>query len=485
MTDEMATSEAILSEAPVGFAIIEAPGIVRWANPAYFRTTGRDPSMLGRDLRQLAEPEGSLGPAVRAAVERALRSGESAAFRSVATIHRRLPAATFVDVEVRPAPPTADGTRRALLVVVDVTDRLEEHRKAQLFYSSFLSSTNAMEITDSRGILVDVNPAFERIYGYSRAECIGQKPNLVQSDGTPPEVYRRMWAELTDPSRGYWSGELENRNRMGRALPVFLTITAIRNDAGAATHYLGVAVDLTEQKSWERVAGHADRLASLGQLAAGVAHEINTPLANVMLVTESLRRKTTDPWVRGRLDTVSSQVEAAAKIVRGLLDFARRSEAQMASLDLRDVSRDAVEFLKGKQSENVEYDLRLPAEPVPIWGDRNQLIQVLTNILNNASDAMDGKGTIRIEVRCEDGDAEVEITDTGPGISEEALPHIFEPFYTTKPEGQGTGLGLAICHGIVQTHHGSMVARNLADGGASFLITLPRADPRTAPSAPD
>jgi PAS domain S-box-containing protein len=475
MEEEPEAAGGVLTALPIGVAVIEVPGRLRWANPAYFAAAGQSPSLVGRDLREIVDVDGTLGPAVREAIGRALQSGTPETVRTVRVKDPRGPGDAYVDIELRPIPTGPTGTGRVVLLVHEVTDRVRERRQAELFYAAFVTSSNAIEITDGQGILVDGNPAFERTYGYSRAECIGKKPSLVRGRSTPPELYRRMWAELTDPTRGYWSGELQNKDRWGKERPVFLTITAIRGDSGVATHYLGVAVDLSEQRSWERVAGHADRLASLGQLAAGVAHEINTPLANVMLVTESLRRKTNDPVVRARLDTITAQVDVAAKIVRGLLDFARRSEPQIVELDLRDVTHDTVEFLKGKQSENVEFDVRLPAEKVPIHGDRSQLIQVLTNILNNAYDAMEGEGRIRIEVRRDGDDAEVEIVDSGPGISDEALPHIFEPFYTTKPQGQGTGLGLAICHGIVQTHHGTMVARNLPEGGASFLITLPLA----------
>lgn len=466
----------ILTQAKVGLAVLEPPGTLRWANDAFFEASRWPREWLGRDVHDIANEGDPLAVVVRDRVAAALREGHPVSQRSA-----RVPGAgsardRYFEVDVRELVEIGEP-RRELVELHDVTDRVEEHHQARLFYSSFLTSSNAIEITDANGVLVDVNPAFERIYGYTRAECIGRRPNMVRSRQTPSSVYDRMWADLLDPARGFWSGELLNRDRQGNDRPVFLTITGIKNDAGVVTHYLGVAVDLSERKYWERVAGHADRLASLGQLAAGVAHEINTPLANVMLVTESLRRRNPDPWTRGRLDTITGQVEVAAKIVRGLLDFARRSEPQMAGLDLRDVAHDAVEFLKGKQSENVEFEVRLPEQRVPIWGDRSQLIQVLTNVLNNAYDAMEGEGRIWIEVRRTDDDAEVQITDSGPGISEEALPHIFEPFYTTKPEGQGTGLGLAICHGIIQTHHGSMVARNLPPRGASFLITLPIAAP--------
>jgi two-component system, NtrC family, sensor kinase len=259
---------------------------------------------------------------------------------------------------------------------------------------------------------------------------------------------------------------------MGRERPVLLNITAIRTHAGEVTHYLGVAVDLSEQRTWELRAAHADKLASVGQLAAGVAHEINTPLANVMLVAESIRRRNQDPWVATRLDTMTEQVDVAARIVRGLLDFARREEPHVGDFDLVAVARASVEFLRGKQSADVEIAEVYPDGPVPIAGDRGQLMQVLTNILNNAYDAMDGKGAIRLSVRRQGSRAELEIVDFGPGISTQALPHIFEPFFTTKPE-TGTGLGLAICHGIIQAHHGSITARNVPGAGAGFLVSLP------------
>jgi signal transduction histidine kinase len=204
-----------------------------------------------------------------------------------------------------------------------------------------------------------------------------------------------------------------------------------------------------------------------------VAHEINTPLANVMLLAETLRRRTEDPWVLHRLDGMTEQIEVASRIVRGLLDFARREPPHPTHLDLVEVAKESVAFLRGKQSADVDLEETYPATEVPILGDRGQLMQVLTNILNNAYDAMAGKGTIRVSVRWDGRLAELEIIDQGPGILPDDMPHIFEPFFTTKPEGQGTGLGLAICHGIVMSHHGAITARNVPGAGAGFLISLP------------
>ncbi|MFZ0698733.1 MAG: ATP-binding protein [Thermoplasmata archaeon] len=467
--------ETLVGALPLGLATVGPDGQLRWTNRTWHMLTRLD---AHRPASRVDDVLGVAGAQNRETFLRWIRDGTAGVLRSVPFTRAGSAEVTYADLEVRLVPPIAPDSDR-LIIIHDVTDRTIDHDRARLFYESFLTSTNAIEITDDQGVIVDVNPAFERIYGYSRAECIGQKPSLVRSSSTPAGVYTRLWADLLDPSRGYWSGEIMNRDRWGHERLVLLTISAVRDDRGITTHYLGVAVDLTEQRIWQRSAAHADRLASIGQLAAGVAHEINTPLTNVMLVAESVRRRTKDPWVLARVDAITGQVDIAAKIVRGLLDFARRSEPQIAALDLVDVSRAAVDFLRGKQSANIELEEVYPATPVPVAGDRGQLIQVLTNILNNGYEAMDGApgGRLRIEVRAVDRLAEVEVTDSGPGISPDAIDHLFEPFFTTKPEGRGTGLGLAICDGLIQAHHGQLTARNRPEGGASFVVQLPLAPP--------
>lgn len=486
------TSEALdpelavgaMAVAPMAIAVITAPGTISWANPAYFATTGRAAGLLGTDFHEIPESDGTWSAPIREAVDAALLYGTPSTFPGVRARYRDRRGGVYLDVDVRPLPDPPSGPRRVLLVIRDVTDRVTEHEQSVMFRQAFRSSTNAMQLTDAEGIMVDVNPAYERIYGYSREECIGRKPNLVRSRHTPNAVYERMWHDLLDPALGYWTGELLNRDRMGRERPVVLTITSIRSDRGTITHYLGVAVDVSEQRSWERRAAHADKLASIGQLAAGVAHEINTPLANIQLVTESLRRRTQEPATLARLDTMSEQIEAAARIVRGLLDFARREEPNPVPLDLTEVVRGAVEFLRGKQSADVILEEEYPREPVEILGERGPLTQVVTNLLNNAYDAMHGTGSIRVSVARRNESAEIEVVDSGPGIPVELLPRVFEPFFTTKPEGEGTGLGLAICHGIVQSHQGAITVRNVPGAGAGFRVTLPLRPPAAnAPSA--
>ncbi len=484
MPETIRALRAVLDEAPVAIVLLERDGTVAWANSTYRRwAQGPEAPTTYRDHPLLAGPE--LAPMIARGLEASPGPATVGAARTIPLPAGHAGPVKFLDATLRAVPEAPGRPSRLVLVLVDATERQREEEAARLQYEAFLTSTNAIEVTDRDGILIDVNPAFEATYGYSRAECLGKRPNLVRSRRTPTALYERMWAELLDPARGHWSGEIINRDRWGRERPVFLTITAVRDPRGTATHYVGVAVDLTEQKAWERVAAHSDRLASLGQLAAGVAHEINTPLANVMLVAESLRRRTTDPWTRGRAETITAQVEVAARIVRGLLDFARRSAPQTSRLDLVDIAGETVRFLRGKQPAEVEVEERYPPTPVPILGDRGQLMQVLTNLLLNAYDALEGSadGRIVVEVRRGDRETEIEVRDSGPGIPLEALPHVFEPFFTTKPEGRGTGLGLAICHGIVQAHGGTIVARNIPGSGASLVVSLPLAPPEPPPPA--
>ncbi|MDE1835368.1 MAG: PAS domain S-box protein [Euryarchaeota archaeon] len=464
--------ERLLAEAPCGVAVVQEPCELVWANERFISVTGRPRTHMPADLRQVERLQG--GPVVRA-LEQALKEGRSVTIPDVLLVSR--PSVRYADIHIWPLPGPTNEPRMVVATLYDQTERVADRARARLFYESFLTSSNAIEVTDRSGVLVDVNPAFERVYGYTRAECIGKKPSLVRSRKTPPELYEKMWKDLTDPTIGHWSGEIANRDRRGHDRQVFLTITAIRDELGEITHYLGVAVDLTQQKAWEQGAAHAERLASLGRVAAGVAHEINTPLANILLVAESIRRRTQDPWMISRVAAMSSQVEVAAKIVRSLLEFSRRSEPHFQELDLVRVAKDAVEFLQGKQSADVEVSERYPSGPVAIHGDRGQLIQVLTNILNNAYEAIEGAGRITLEVREDHGSAVVIISDSGKGIAPEALPHIFEPFFTTKEEGKGTGLGLAICHGIVQSHQGTILAENIPQGGAAFTIRIPLRTP--------
>ncbi len=473
--------DSTFGRGPMGALLLDAEGTVECTNAAFRELLGLTYEIAGRPLAEV------LGPGqqrLEAARVRALTQRRKVSISDVVLEPARRDRRRTVDVDLYPQSDDDGHVSGVLLVVTDRTGPGRDLAdSARLFYHAFLHSTNAMELTDRDGFLIDVNPAFERIYGYSKEEVIGRKPNVVSSGKTDPAIYTRMWKKLLDPDGGSWSGELVNRDRRGIEHPVLLTITAIRGPDGMITHFLGVAVDQTERRAWEQGAMHSERLASLGQLAAGVAHEINTPLANIMLIGESVRRRTSDPWTQGRIDSLLQQTESAAKIVRGLLDFARRPEARVGEVDLRQLVSQAVSFLRGKQPLEVAVEIGLPTEPVMVRGDREQIQQVVTNLLNNAYDAVDRRGKIFVEVRSDSDWAHVRVQDNGPGIPADVQAHLFEPFYTTKPEGKGTGLGLAICHGIVESHGGSIAVESEPGKGTMFDVALPRAG-RPGPPPP-
>jgi len=223
----------------------------------------------------------------------------------------------------------------------------------------------------------------------------------------------------------------------------------------------------------------SDRLASLGKLSAGVAHEINNPLGAIMTLTALTLEdfKQEDPN-RENLEEVIRQTERCRDIVRGLLEFARQSEVFMEPADLNKILLDTLALVERQSmffNINVvkDWDPELP----PVMADRSQLQQVFTNILMNAVQAMEERGTVTIVTRHLRAEriVEVRITDTGCGIPEDKIGRIFDPFFTTKASGQGTGLGLSIAYGIVTSHGGNITAQSEAGQGSTFIIRLPAA----------
>ena len=464
-------SSDLFAHSRVGVLGIGPEGRVLLANPSAVRLLQGPREPLGTELFSWPRVAGS---PLAQMVERALVSHEGATANELSVRSLEDPEPRFLDAEIV-VPPGPAGSPALLLLVEEVTGRVTEHARAQLFYRAFLYASDAMEITDARGILVDVNPAFERIYGYRRDEVIGRKPAVVASGKTPLPLYETLWRDLLDPGKGSWQGEIINRSKDGAEHPVLLTVYALRDEDGNITHFMGLATDLTRRKRMQQRTAQMDRLTSLGQMAAGVAHEINTPLANITLVAESLRRKSSDPWVKARADVLLGQAEAASRIVRSLLEFSRPREAHVTDLDLNHVVREAMVFVTAKQSPEVELESTLSRAPLIIQGDRHQLIQVVVNLLSNAYDAVAGKGLIRIVTEAANGLAELRVVDSGPGIPAAVRSHLFEPFFTTKMEGKGTGLGLAICYGIVRSHGGEISARDAPGSGAEFVVRLPLA----------
>ncbi len=224
--------------------------------------------------------------------------------------------------------------------------------------------------------------------------------------------------------------------------------------------------------------GRSEKLASIGRLAAGIAHEINNPLTGVLTFSHLLREKPKmDDEDRQDLDLIIHETTRAADVVRGLLDFARERPVLMESLDLNHVVRQTVRLIRNqKVFERITIAEEL-AESLPdVEGDRNQLQQVLLNLALNACAAMPEGGRMTISTRTSEGEIHMALADTGCGIPPEDMDKIFDPFFTTKPVGEGTGLGLSVSHGIVDRHGGRIEAESRVGQGTTFTIVLPVKD---------
>ena len=227
----------------------------------------------------------------------------------------------------------------------------------------------------------------------------------------------------------------------------------------------------------------AEKLASMGQMAAGIAHEINNPLGIVLMYSHLLREELAESDSGQGLqdvDRIIRESERARSIVQGILNFAREKKVERSETDINALVREAARAVAALDpSGKVRVELGLDPQMKSHSVDASQLRQVFDNLLKNAVEVMPEGGTIRIDTSESDGQFLVTISDTGPGIPEHALPHLFTPFFTTKQVGKGTGLGLSVCYGIVKMHGGSISARNRPEGGARFEIAIRDPAPKT------
>lgn len=218
----------------------------------------------------------------------------------------------------------------------------------------------------------------------------------------------------------------------------------------------------------------ADKLAAMGTLAAGVAHEVNNPLASISSLVQMMRSENGSEETHERLDLIQTQIQRITQVTRDLTDFARARPEAKAAVSINEVIETALrlaEFDSTFQKLKITKDLS--DELVRLPADANQLQQVFLNIFLNARDAMPDGGELSVRTRNGDGEVSVEISDTGIGINSDNAKQVFDPFFTTKQPGKGTGLGLAVCYGIVTAHGGRLELKQNESGGATFVVKLP------------
>lgn len=241
------------------------------------------------------------------------------------------------------------------------------------------------------------------------------------------------------------------------------------------------------EQATRRQLSQSEKLASIGRLAAGIAHEVNNPLTGVLTFTHLLRGKANlDDQDRADLDLVIRETTRVRNIVRGLLDFARESPTRKEWVDVNQVLRRATWLLRNqKEFRTIAIEERLNDDLPRVYADQNQLQQVFLNLSLNACEAMHQGGTLTITTTAREGEVMIRFVDTGQGIPSEDLEKIFEPFYTTKPVGKGTGLGLSVSYGIIQQNAGTLSVKSEPGKGTTFTITFPTSPPAEKPDSPE
>lgn len=255
-----------------------------------------------------------------------------------------------------------------------------------------------------------------------------------------------------------------------------IVTSPLKDIAGNVTGAIEVSIDVTEKKKAEEATRQAEKLSAIGILSAGIAHEINNPLGNILGYAKLLMN---DPEMNERqkekLGIIIEQARRGSEIIKGLLDFSSQSRPSFTAVNINDIILKTVTILSGLVDRN-RVKIRTVLSSIPmVKADPKQIEQVIINLLLNSIDAVEGRpeGTITIETECKNNYVEVRVIDDGPGIPDAILPRVFDPFFTTKPVGKGVGLGLSICSGIVRDHNGSISVESEMGKGTKFSFCIP------------
>jgi two-component system, cell cycle sensor histidine kinase and response regulator CckA len=408
-----------------------------------------------------------------------------------ATRHVRKDGST-IEVEVTGSNFQFAARPARLVQINDVTGRKRAEESLARLAAAVEQTADSIVITDADANIQYVNPAFERVSGYSRAEALGRNPRFLKSGKTDPSVYREMWATL---ARGeVWAGHFINRRKDGTFFEERVTVSPVRDEGGETVNYIAVKQDLTHQKQLEEQLLQSQKMEAVGQLAGGIAHDFNNLLTAINGYSDlALRRLQDEDPLRRCVEEIRKAGERAAALTRQLLAFSRKQVLQPVVLDLNSVVSEMEKMLRRVIGEDIELVTTLAERLGHVKADPCMLEQVVINLCVNARDAMPEGGRLCVETRDEELDefaarqsgvrpgpyVVLRVTDTGAGMDERTRERIFEPFFTTKGAGKGTGLGLSTVYGIVKQSGGGVSVSSEVGRGSTFEVYLPRVDAPT------
>lgn len=339
-------------------------------------------------------------------------------------------------------------------------------------------------ITDLHGLIQYVNPAFEKITGYSRGEAIGRNPRFLKSGMHDAEFYKRMWDTIL--SGRAWAGRLINRTKAGSLVHLDAIITPLKDPTGEIDGFVSLKRDITRQVQLEAQLQDSQKMELVGQLAGGIAHDFNNILAVILTNAELSKWSLSgEPQVLQYQEQICSATLRAKELVQQILALARREEQERTPFAVHAVAEEVVSLIRRVAPATIEVRADIDQDAGTVMGDSGRIHQVLMNLCTNALHAMRSTGGT-LAVRLSNVVLEecvpplqpgkhvcLEVRDTGHGMDSKTMARIFDPYYTTKKPGEGTGLGLAVVRGIVSSHEGDIQVESRLGEGSVFRVYLP------------
>ena len=372
--------------------------------------------------------------------------------------------------------------------------KVEEYERLKEFSENIVESINVgILAADLNDCVESWNSQIELLSGISRERALGRKLgdlfpqdlaeqfDAVKGETGIHHIYKFVW-KPTQAAAAHVNGNGNGHSLPVREATVNIAIAPLVSKDQEQIGRLIIFDDITDRAELEQRLVQADKLSSIGLLAAGVAHEVNTPLAVISTYAQMLAKQVAEDSQKSMiLEKIAKQTFRASEIVNSLLNFSRTSTTSFGPVNLNRVIQETISLLDHQlQKAGVQLKAELEPALVSIHGNAGKLQQVFLNLFLNARDAMAGGGTLEVRTWSEGAGVRVEVADSGPGISPEHIHRIYDPFFTTKAARKGTGLGLSVTYGIIQEHGGSIEVSNRRTGGAQFRLEFPLPTPAPA-----
>jgi PAS domain S-box-containing protein len=475
---------SILEKGDDGILVLDSDARIIFSNSVFLDLTGFNRSDISRhNFYDFIEPDQreSLG-----LVSEIFESRQGKFCREI-TFLRKDGSKVVTDTCFSP-----DYERTPSLMYVYVRDLTEwkriegELKKANSFFVNLIeSSVDGIIAADVKGNIIIFNRSAEQLTGYKAEEVIGGKLHITEiyPEGVAKEIMRKLRSEEYGGAGKLTPVRIKVLTKEGEEIPIELS-AALVYEEGHEIASVGIFTDLRERLKIEEQLQQthlqlvqSEKMASVGKLAAGVAHEINNPLGGILIYASlMLEDMPEDDPKREDIKRIVQETTRCKEIVKSLLEFGHQSGPKFEPVDVNRAIVDGLFFLENQAIfHNIEIVKDLDPFLPRVMGNASQLKQVFMNMVVNAADAMSGNGKLTIRTRLSEDETyvTVEFTDTGVGIPEENLSKIFDPFFTTKEVGKGTGLGLAVCYGIAEKHGGRIEVESKVGEGTTFRIILP------------